>query len=128
MSNSNTPAPVSMDPMAKTFDGVSMSLVDLHRGCLQAGQQIISGRTFNNCRIEGPAIMLAVGGVNFDSTDFGRTNGDIRNIVLFPASPTSVIGAIPVENCSFIGCEFFGVGFTGSPDFTSQILALGNPK
>jgi hypothetical protein len=127
-SNYNKPTPTSQpiagDLNAQTFEGVALSLVDLHRGVLRAGQAIITGRTFRNCRIEGPAVMLALGGVTFDGTDFGYTKGDIRNIVLFPASPNSVIGAIPVQDCIFKNCQFFALGFTGSPEFTDMILAL----
>lgn len=129
MTDANTPAwTLATDLTAKSFENVALSLVDLHRTCLRSGEAVISGRTFTNCRVEGPAVMLALGGVTFDATDFGYTSGDIRNIVLFPASPTSVIGAIPVKDCVFKGCSFYALGFTGSPTFTDQILALGNTQ
>jgi hypothetical protein len=118
--------PVARDLDQTVFEGVTLSLVDLQRTCLRKGELTIVGRTFDNCLIEGPAVMLALDNVTFDGVDFGYTRGDIRNIVLFPASPTAVIGAIPVKDCVFRNSTFFAVGFTGPTAFTDQILALGD--
>lgn len=117
--------PLTTDLNAPSFSGVSISLVDLHRAALRLGVAAIENRTFIDCRLEGPAVMLALDGLNFDGVDFGYTQGDIRNIVLYPASPSGVIGAIPVRNCVFKDCEFYAVGFTGAKTFTDKILALG---
>jgi hypothetical protein len=108
------------------FENVALSLVDLHRTRLRAGESVLSGVTFVNCRIEGPAVMLPLSGCNFDRINFGYSRGDIRNLVLRPASPNGVIGAIGVQDCKFIGGEFFAIGFTGEEAFLDQILALGN--
>ena len=116
--------PLATDLGAQTFDHVSIILHDIGRAALAAGQPTVTGRTFRNVRFEGPAVFLAAAGNSFDSTDFGYSGGDIRNLVLRPASPTQVIGAIPFQNCSFIGCRFFAVGFTGPEAFLQQLLAL----
>ena len=73
-------------------------------------------------------VMLVLPGTTFESTDFGQTGGDIRNLVLRPAGPQKVIGVLPVQNCAFIDCLFHGVGFTGPEEFLQQILALETPK
>lgn len=115
------------DLMANEFgDGVALNLFELYRARLQAGQGTISGVTFRNCRIEGPAVMLVVGECDFDGVNFGDSRGDIRNLVLHPASPTGVIGAIPVKDCKFLGAQFYGVGFTGGSQFLDQLLAIGS--
>ncbi len=118
------PGRIPTDAMAKVFDNVDISLFDLARAVMMAGQRTISGRTFRNCRIEGPAVMLVLDNVNFDATNFGPNGGDVRNLVLRPAGPTSVVGTIPVSDCQFINCEFFGLGFTGPDQFLDQLLAL----
>lgn len=115
---------IPTDPMAKVFENVDISLFDLARAVLKAGQRTINGRTFRNCFIEGPAVMLVLNNVNFDNTNFGHNGGDMRNLVLRPAGPTSVVGAIPVSDCEFINCEFFGLGFTGPDQFLDQLLTL----
>ncbi|HEY0051926.1 MAG TPA: hypothetical protein VGB49_00790 [Caulobacteraceae bacterium] len=108
------------------FEDVDLLLFDLFRAAAQNGKGVIENKTFRNCRVEGPAVMLAMNGVTFDATDFGYHGGDIRNIVLRPASPNKVIGAIPLRNCSFENCQFFAMGFTGAEVFLQQVLALGD--
>ncbi|MBI1406552.1 MAG: hypothetical protein GC145_10550 [Caulobacter sp.] len=112
------------DLLATSYDLKVVSLVDLARARMTAGKTLITGVTFTNCRIEGPAVMLPLG-CHFQNSDFGNPSGDIRNLVLKPASPSAVIGAIPVDNCTFTGCQFVGIGYTGADAFLDQILALG---
>ncbi len=118
---------VAEDLTVDHFSNVALSLFDLHRARMRLGQSTLSGITFENCRIEGPAVMLVVGGCTFDATDFGFAGGDIRTLVLRPASPNGVVGAIPVRDCRFIGGQLFAIGYTGGEGFLNQILALGGP-
>ena len=122
------PGRIPTDAMAKTFENVDISLFDLYRAGFWAGEPVIKDRTFKGCQIEGPGVMLVLPGTTFESTDFGQTGGDIRNLVLRPAGPQKVIGVLPVQNCAFIDCLFHGVGFTGPEEFLQQILALETPK
>ena len=118
------PWTVATDLTAKTFNGKAMTLSDLYRECVRGGQTIIEDRIFTNCRLEGPAVVAILGGVKFDTTDFGYTGGDIGRLVWRSASSTGVVGAIPFRNCVFSGCSFFATGFTGPESFLQQILAL----
>ena len=118
---------VAEDLTADHFSGVAVPLYDLYRERLRMGQSVLSGITFENCRIEGPAVMLVIGGCRFDGVDFGSASGDIRTLVLRPASPKGVVGAIPVIDCTFRGGHLFGIGYTGGESFLNQILALGGP-
>ncbi len=113
---------------ADVFDGVAVSLFELYRARMARKQPMISGVTFRDCRIEGPAVLLVIDGCTFDGVRFGASNGDMRNIVLHPASPTSVTGALPIKDCTFQGGHFFGVGFTGAPTFLQQLLDLGKAQ
>ncbi|MBP7705199.1 MAG: hypothetical protein KA105_07935 [Caulobacter sp.] len=108
---------------APVFDGEAVSLVDLFRHELAKGQSVIRERTFRNCGIEGPGIALILGNVKFDRTDFGYTGGDIRNLAVRPVGE-KVFGAIPIGACRFENCKFFAVGFTGTEEFLSQLLAV----
>jgi hypothetical protein len=119
---------VAKDYAADAFDGVVVNLFELYRARLAKGQQVVTGVTFKDCRIEGPAVLLVIDGCNFDGVNFGASQGDMRNIVLHPASPTSVTGAIPLQNCAFQGGHFFGVGFTGNSVFLQQLLDLGKTQ
>ena len=120
----DTPWTIATDLTAKTFNGQAMTLSDLYRECVRGGQTIIEGRTFTNCRLEGPAVVAILSGVTFQTTDFGYTGGDIGRLVWRSASATGVVGAIPFRNCVFTGCSFFATGFAGPESFLQQILAL----
>ena len=100
-------------------------LFDLYRSCARSGQKLVSGKTFRGCRIEGPGILLVSRGVRFQDVNFGDSRGEAGNLVLRGVG-TKAIGAIPCRDCVFIGCEFLDVGFTGTPAFLDELLAIPN--
>lgn len=120
-----TPPPAArqpMDPLAKTFTGGRFALFDLYRASVQAGGGImIDGRAFTDCVIEGPALMLVLEGVHFASTNFGRTGGNMRNMLFQPMGDVG-IGAIPVRNCTFTRCTFEAIGITGNETFLQDLI------
>lgn len=112
-----------IDPRATEISGGHFALFDLYRANLQAGgEAVIEGRTFTDCFIEGPAVMLALEGVHFESTNFGPTGGDVRNMLFRPMTGRTAIGAIPVRNCTFRNCQFHTLGITGGEELL-QMLA-----
>ncbi|MFC0633784.1 hypothetical protein [Brevundimonas balnearis] len=112
------------DLSATLFEDVDISLPELLLAASSSGTPLIQGRTFRRCRLQGPAIVLVGEDVVFSATNFGDARGDIRNLVLRPEGPRAV-GTVPVRGSTFEGCEFYGVGFTGSDAFISEVLALG---
>ena len=113
------------DMFAPSYERAVVSLVDLVRPRLATREMVVRNLTFTQCIVEGPAVMLVVGGCQFEACDFGNPSGDIRNLVLRPASPSAVIGVIPVQDCTFRNCQFVGIGYTGGDHFLDQILSLG---
>lgn len=111
------------DLTKRVFENEDMALYDLFMATLRQGRAIIEGITFKGCRIEGPAVMLVLDGTSFEATNFGNSKGNMGNMVLRPAANIA-IGTIPVRNCTFEGCEFFGLGFTGEEAILEQILAI----
>ena len=111
------------DLTKRVFENEDMALYDLFMATLRQGRAIIEGITFKGCRIEGPAVMLVLDGTSFEATNFGNSKGNMGNMVLRPAANIA-IGTIPVRNCTFDGCEFFGLGFTGEEAIVEQILAI----
>lgn len=111
------------DLTKRVFENEDMALYDLFMATLRQGRAIIEGITFKGCRIEGPAVMLVLDGTSFEATNFGNSKGNMGNMVLRPAANIA-IGTIPVRNCTFEGCEFFGLGFTGEEAIVEQILAI----
>ncbi|MGH7021056.1 MAG: hypothetical protein ACREEY_14305 [Brevundimonas sp.] len=121
----NRPVALAEDFGAAVFENLDLSLYDVFSHSARNGTPMIQGRTFRGCRIQGPAIALVSIGVTFDDTNFGDSRGDIRNLVLKPVGDKA-IGAVPLRDCTFVGCEFYGVGFTGTDEFIAQVVALPN--
>ena len=111
-----------MDPRATELRGGRFGLVDLYRARMQAGGgAVIEGRTFVECTIEGPALMLVLENVSFDRTNFGPTGGDMRNMLFRPMGDMG-IGAIPVRNCTFTNCRFLTLGITGNDQLLEMLI------
>ncbi|WP_426018566.1 hypothetical protein [Brevundimonas sp. DWR2-3-1b1] len=117
----NRPVNLASDFSLKTFENVDMSLHDLYVTCLAQGAVV--GRTFVGCRFDGPAIVLVGPGTTFDETNFGNPRGEMRNLLLKPMG-SKALGTVPMHDCTFIGCEFYNVGFTGSDEILEQLAAV----
>lgn len=112
-----------VDPLATEISGGHFALFDLYRANIQnGGGAIIEGRTFTDCFIEGPAVMLVLEGTHFEGVNFGPTGGDLRNILFRPMSGQRAIGAVPVRNCTFRNCQFHTLGITGSDDLLQMLV------
>lgn len=112
----------SRDPLATEIRGGRFALTDLYRASMQAGGgAVIEGRTFTDCTIEGPALMLVLENVHFDQTNFGPTGGDMRNMLFRPMGDMG-IGAIPVRNCTFSNCRFLTLGITGNDELLTMLV------
>jgi len=118
------PVTPAQDLAVTVFVDVDLSLPELLLFSAARGVPLIQGRTFRRCRLQGPAILLVAEDVTFDGTNFGDPRGDIRNLLLRPEG-TRAIGTVPLRTCVFEGCEFHGVGFTGSDAFLNEVRALG---
>jgi len=88
------------------------------------GESVLKGKTFTNCRIQGPAVVVPISGCQFDACNMGSADGDMRNLMFQPLGPTRLTGAIPLSDCLFRRCDFVGVAYTGAPDFLEQLQGL----
>ena len=119
----NRPLADPTDLNAEVFENVDIILYELFASASRKGVPLIQGRTFRGCRFQGPAIVLATDTVSFTDTNFGDSRGGIGNLLLRPVGDKA-IGTIPMRDCTFIGCEFYGVGFTGTEEFIAQVSTL----
>lgn len=119
------PKPLAADLTASRFEGNAISLFELFKANLLATRQpLITGKTFVDCRLEGPAVLLALDKVEFDSCNMGMSQGDPRALLMMPMAKNRVVGAIGLRECRFERCEFFAVGFTGPDSFIDQFLQV----
>jgi len=116
------PKPANLGTM-QTFENMHIPLFILFADIVQGGENVIRGRTFTNCVLAGPAVIAPTGaGVNMRDCDMGNASGNIRNLLLRPMG-SLVTGAIPFDDCTFIGCKFRSIGFAGSDEFLKQFVA-----
>lgn len=90
----------------------------------QRGETVIEGKTFTDCRFEGPAVLLPVYGCRFDGCNMGDTMGDARNLMLNPMGPQKVTGVIAFKDCAFVNSYFLRVGFTGQTAFLNELVTM----
>jgi hypothetical protein len=78
-------------------------------------------RTFEDCHIYGPAVLVLSGvGVVVDCA----IEGPADTALLYPAdSQKRVLGPIEIVNTSFKRCQFHGVGFTGPRPLLDKLAA-----
>jgi len=91
---------------------------------LNAGQTVITGKTFTDCVIEGPAVMVALNDVALDGCNMGVTSNPMN--LMFKPLGDMIIGAVGVANCRFIRCRFVQVGFTGPETFLNELAESMN--
>ena len=117
----NRPVNLARDLTQTTFENVDLNLHDLYQHCRDKGAVV--GRTFTGCRLDGPAIVLVGPGTMFDETNFGDSRGGMKNLLLQPMGDKA-LGTVPFHDCTFVGCEFYNVGFTGSKEILEQLAAV----
>ena len=103
------------------YEGVYIWLPQLAIEGAKRDEADIAGKTFRNCFLEGPAVLLPVVGCSFDGCNMGDVMGDVRNLLLQPVGPQKVTGTVAFRDCKFINCRFLRVGFTGSPAFLAEL-------
>jgi hypothetical protein len=92
------------------------------RIALVAGDEAaIRDKEFADCDIHGPGILYLGDGATLDG---GTWDGPLDALLWeIPPGRSVVIGAIHVENSSFIGCRFTNVGIAAHAAAVPQIRA-----
>ena len=78
---------------------------------LVSDDDIITGRTFEDCTIYGPAVLTLLNDVTMDSNTFEGS----RDALFWelPEERERVIGAIGLRDCRFRRCVFRRIGIAG---------------
>ena len=115
---------VSLD----AFDKATIWLPRMALEHLRQGRVFIENKTFTDCVIEGPAVVLMGDGVAMDGCHMGVAS-DPAMLLLRPVGKT-VNGVIGFKNCKFVRCRFAQIGFVGDDRFIEEFqqnLANGRP-
>ena len=110
------------------FDKATIWLPRMALEHLRQGRVFIENKTFTDCVIEGPAVVLMGDGVAMDGCHMGVAS-DPAMLLLRPVGKT-VNGVIGFKNCRFIRCRFAQIGFVGDDRFIEEFqqnLANGRP-
>ena len=89
-------------------------------------KNMIQGRTFEGCRIFGPAVLFLSGkGIVYDCGFEGAPEQ-----VFWELAPEQkqIVGAVRVEDCTFRGCDFFAIGFVGLPERMKELRSTALAK
>jgi len=98
-------------------EGVWLPLLAVHH--MNAGDPVIRNKTFTDCVIEGPALVMPMGSTTFDSCNMGVA-ANPRSLMYKPQGPL-LVGAVGLENCSFVRCRMVQIGFTGADAFLDEL-------
>lgn len=98
-------------------EAVWLPLLAVH--ALNAGEPVITGRTFSDCVIEGPAVIAVMGKTKFDECDMGAAEDP--HSLLFKAQGPRLVGVIGFRDCHFLRCRFRQIGYTGHDDFVDAM-------
>lgn len=120
-----TTPPACQDYSVQHFVGVTVSLHQLFYQNMQTSRQpLIRGRTFTDCIIQGPSVLLAIAAVTFDTCNLGSSGDDPRSLILMPMAKNAVVGPIAVAECTFTRCDFMGIGYTGPDTFIEHLIEV----
>lgn len=101
------------------------------------GTDMLIGVSFEKCTLLGPAICMPVKDNNFEDCGFGLPGnpGDdleaAMEAILWEISPSRphVLGPIILEGCSFLTCNFMGIGWAGDAVTIQKMRAhIGPPQ
>jgi hypothetical protein len=90
--------PVCEDYSVDHFDRRPVAVRGLPGQLMATRQPVIANKTFTNCVIEGPAVLLALSGVEFDACRSGRHQGRSALALLMPMAKNKVTGAIAFKD------------------------------
>jgi hypothetical protein len=93
----------------------------------------IRNKTFENCDIVGPCILMLMGhlefiGITFDCGGIPGSSTDLESILWPKTNSVLSVGVIGLDGCIFHGGTTEAIGFTGSPEMLDLFRKSVTPK
>src|SRR6266496_4718371 len=76
----------------------------------------VSGKTFQDCDLIGPAIIMLQGKGVGEQCRLRHPSGSRLESFLLLMQDHYIFGVIPFNDCGMLGCNFINVGFAGNAD------------
>lgn len=87
---------------------------------MAVARPFVQGLVFENCMILGPAVVAMLNGGTLEGCSF---DSPPEALLWEVPADTTKIGAIGLDDCTFVNCHFQGVGFAGTPEFAEKFTA-----
>jgi len=91
--------------------------LDIPLGEFGSTNSLLSGKTFDHCRLHGPIVVAILHDVKMTMSSF---SGDSESIFIVTSNKRAN-GVLGIENCTFVDCYFEKVAFIGSQEQIDQI-------
>jgi len=91
---------------------------------LTVNTNTVSGLTFSNCRMIGPAVVVFIGCEISHCTWSGSIDSMFWEVD--PLTRPHIIGAVAFRDCMFSKCTFAEVGIAGAPEMRALLEAGTN--
>ncbi|MTV24630.1 hypothetical protein FTX61_04240 [Nitriliruptoraceae bacterium ZYF776] len=109
-----------MDTERREFRNEPVRLADL-----TVNDDLIVGRSFENCQIIGPAVMAPLGTTSITHSTWDGTSFDA---IAWPvAADRELVGAIGVQDCTFFRCRFVRIGLVVPHERVDELRQGFNP-
>lgn len=84
----------------------------------------LRGLHAEDCVLLGPAVIFPIGEFNATGCGWNAGDGGVDALIwdIDPEKRKKIIGAIPVVDCTFVRCQFAGVGIAASQEFITRFL------
>lgn len=98
-----------------THRGETVRIFDLLKGGPNLEGTQLDGHDFEDCEIQGPAVVIPKGGLGFVDCTINEKIGMVLIPVDPAAYPDGIVGVIAVRDCRFRRCRFQLVSFLADP-------------
>lgn len=108
-----------------TIEGKRYVDEDVRITDLFADADVLTGYTFRDCRIVGPAVILIEGEAMLDGNRFDVDGEPLGMLWLKPAA-RKLHGVVTFRSSEFFDCEFRRIGLASTKDVLDRFLSSGD--
>jgi hypothetical protein len=104
---------MALHPAGNHYRNQTIRLPDL-----AVTEDILTGLTFENCHIMGPAVFAPLGNTKIEGCSW---DGDFDALIWPIRADREIIGAIGLQDCELLGCRLSRLGLVVREDQVDQV-------